>query len=229
MTEPPTFTSSLDTQALSGYLTRLLENYLPDGAEPMQPLEPIVREALARLEHCFSRIHRKYYTFESRVHFDHLNSDHMAAFLYFVSNSAFRTAGDTALATKLFYLNKAMHGIDLYFSVPMPDTFLLVHPVGTVIGAATYGDYLVVYQNCTIGADAGIYPTFGEGTVLYSRVSVLGNSTVGDNVVFAANSFVVNADVPANSLVVGQFPQHRALPNPTSVRERLFESAASAG
>jgi len=59
-----------------------------------------------------------------------------------------------------------MHGIDLFYSVPMPDVFMLVHPVGTVIGKANFSNYLVVYQNCTIGADTDVYPNFGEGIVL---------------------------------------------------------------
>ena len=104
-----------------------------------------------------------------------------------------------------------------------------MHPVGTVVGAATYGDYLVLYQNCTLGADAGVYPTLGEGVILYSRTSVLGRSVVGDNVVFAANSFLVNTDVPSDSLVVGQFPSHRIRGNSTPVRYRLFESPPNGG
>jgi serine O-acetyltransferase len=225
MATSSTFEASLAPTALAGYLERLLDNHLPDGADRPYSLEPIVAEALARTEHCFSRIHRKYYLQQGKIRFDHLNSDHMSAFLWFVGNSAWKLTGDTSIPTKLFYLNKIMNGIDLYFSVALPEVFLLVHPVGSVIGHATYGDYLVVYQNCTIGADAGVYPTFGEGTILFSRTSVLGNSTVGDNVVFAANSFILNSDISPDSMVVGQYPQHRVLPNPRSVRDRLFETA----
>ena len=225
----PIFTTSLTSAELAGYTSRLLENHLPDGKAVNLDLRSHVSVALDRLEYCFSRIRRKYYSVDGRVAFDHLNSDHMAAYLYFLGNTIWRENGDTDMSTRLFYLNKVMNGVDLYYSVPMPDIFLLVHPVGTVIGAATYGDYLVVYQNCTVGADSGVYPTFGEGTVLYSRTSVLGASVIGDNVVFAANSFIVNADIPSDSLVVGQFPTHRILPNGTSVRERLFEFAPKGG
>jgi serine O-acetyltransferase len=225
----PTFSTTLTPPELCGYVTRLVTNYLPDGAKSAIDLQPQVRAVLGRVEHCFSQINRKYYTLDNRVTFDHLNSDHMAAFLYFLGNTIWKSTGDTALPTRLFYLNKAMHGLDLYFSVALPEVFLLVHPVGTVIGNATYGNYFAIYQNCTTGADGGIYPTFGEGTIMYSRTSVLGNSTIGDDVVFAANSFVVNSDVPSSSLVVGQFPQHRLLVNTVPVRDRLFESAPKGG
>jgi serine O-acetyltransferase len=56
---------------------------------------------------------------------------------------------------------------------------------------------------------------------------VLGASRIGADVVFAANSFVVNADVPDHSIVVGQYPRHRILPNPESVRARIFDPVAT--
>ncbi len=227
MAQHSRFDTSLDSAALTRYLERLLEHYIPDGQPLPYSLEPHVTEGLRRLESCFAGIRRKYYTLDGHATFDHLNGDHMAAFLYLVGNSAWKSTGDSMIPTKLFMLNKAMHGLDLYFSVSLPEVFLLVHPVGSVIGNATYGNHLVIYQNCTVGADAGVYPTFGEGTILYSRVSVLGNSTIGDDVVFAANSFVVNADIPAHSVVVGQYPGHRSLENTQSVIERMFEPSGS--
>lgn len=227
MPAQPAFSSSLPAATLAGYVERLLASHLPDGIAAAYDLAPHVSTALERVEHSFSNIHRKYYEHRGAIHFDHLNGDHMAAFLYLLGNSAWTATGDSVIPTKLFYLNKIMHGLDLYFSVALPEIFLLVHPVGTVIGNASYGDYFVVYQNCTVGADNGVYPRFGEGTVLYSRSSVLGDCSVGDNVVFAANSFVVNSDVPADSIVVGQFPAQRHLPNPRSVRERIFDPAGA--
>ena len=129
------------------------------------------------------------------------------------------------IPTKLFSLNKALHGLDLFYSVRMPEVFLLVHPVGTVIGNADYRDYLVVYQNCTIGSEGGHYPHLGEGVVLNSRVSVIGDCTIGDNVVFGANSFILSTQIPSDSIVVGQYPAHRILPAGRPVRARFFDAA----
>jgi serine O-acetyltransferase len=219
------FSSSLDEVALTRYIERLLENMLPDG-EPLEySISEIVPEALERVEHCFLNIHRKYYAMGNRVEFNHLNSDHLATFLYFLSNSAWRMHGDGTVPTKIFYLNKILHGLDLYYSVQLPEIFLFSHPVGSVIGNAEYGNYLVIYQNCTIGAERGIYPRLGDGIVLYARSSVIGNCTVGSDVVFAANSFLVNTDVPDHSLVLGHYPQHRITPNTQTVRDRFFDRA----
>jgi serine O-acetyltransferase len=214
---------SLDQPEMTAYLERLLANHLPDGRGTEIDLGAAVAQAYDRVEHCFAGIRRKYYNVGGSIAFDHLNGDHMAAFLYFVANSAWQATGDTSTPTKLFGLNKIMHGLDLFYSVRMPEVFLLVHPVGSVIGNARYGEHLVVYQNCTVGADAGIYPTFGDGVILYSGVSVLGRSVIGDDVVFAARSFIVNADVPSHSVVVGQYPSHRTLENTRPVRQRVFE------
>lgn len=148
----------------------------------------------------------------------------MASFLWFLSSTVWRDDQNEELATRLSYLNKMMHGLDLFYSVPMPDVFLLVHPVGTVLGRASYSDYLVVYQNCTVGATADVYPTFGEGVALYSRSSVLGDCNVGSNVVFGANSLVIDTAVPDDTIVVGAHPAQRYLSNPMTVRMRCFET-----
>jgi serine O-acetyltransferase len=213
---------TLPRDDFEAYVARLIENHVPDQRMPPIPSAAFGR-ALDRVEHCFSRIERKYYKTGDRAVLDHLNGDHMASFLYFLANTVWRETGDAALPTRLFYANKIMHGLDLFYSVAMPNIFLLVHPLGTVLGNATYGDYLVVYQNCTVGAVTTVYPTFGVGTVLYSRTSVIGDCKVGNDVVFAANSFVLDCAVPDNSVVVGQHPAQRFLKNTVGVRARHFD------
>jgi serine O-acetyltransferase len=222
MSGTTSFHVSLSSTEFADYVSRLLDSHFPDGQPVAAHVTAHLDASLERTRIAFSNIHRKYYNDNGRVEFSHLNSDHMSAFLYLLGNTIYRAGGDIAVATKLFYLNKVMNGLDLYFSVSLPETFLLVHPVGSVIGNATYGDYLTIYQGCTVGADKGVYPTFGEGTILYSGVSVLGHTTVGDNVVFAANSFVINSEVPGNSVVTGQYPNHEVKPTSRSVQQRMF-------
>lgn len=215
--------TSLDSTELESYVLKLLAHYIPDSYRPNYSITPFLSKTMERIEKSFSKIQKKYYVKDGVSFFDHLNSDHFSAFLYFFSNTIWCEVGDSALPERLFYLNKIMNGIDLYYPVEMPETFLLVHPLGTVLGRACYGNYLAVYQNCTIGAVTDIYPRFGEGVILYSRSSVLGNCNIGNNVVFGANSLVIDCNVPDNSLVVGQYPNHRCLPNRISVRDRVFD------
>lgn len=214
---------SLPSQDLERYIRRLVANHLPDGAENIAIHPSHFQRALDRIEHCFNQICRKYYKQDDKAVFDHLNGDHMASFLYFLGNTIWQEGGDPSLSTRLFYLNKIMHGLDLFYSVKMPDIFLLVHPLGTVLGNATYSDYLVVYQNCTVGAVTDVYPKLGAGTILYSRSSVIGDCKCGEDVVFAANSFVVDTDIPASSIVVGQYPAQRTLGHQNPIRKRCFD------
>ena len=218
---------SLSSDALKAYVLALLAAHIPDGHYPSSLTDNLFSRALGRVEHSFSKIQRKYYNHPGGFCFDHLNADHMAALLYFLANTVWRESGDSALPVRLSYLNKMLHGLDLFYSVRMPDIFLLVHPLGTVLGNAEYSDYLVVYQGCTVGAVTSVYPKFGCGTILYSRVSVLGGCEVGDNVVFAANAQIVDVHVPADTLVLGHYPKQRFVPNMTSVRERCFDPIVS--
>ncbi len=213
----------IPAREFANYVARLLGQYFPDGSviDPI-PVN-IFEHALQRTEHCFSRINRKYYHLDGAITLDHLNGDHMASFLYFLANTLWRESGQDDLPTRLFYLNKVMHGLDLFYSVAMPDVFLLVHPLGTVLGNAKYSDYLVVYQNCTVGAVTATYPTFEGPAILCSRTSVIGNCRVGADTVFAANSSVLDTHIPAQSVVAGQYPANRILPNRQSVKERHFD------
>lgn len=216
---------SLPAERLADYVIELVRRQFPDGYTAPYALSPLQEKALSRLEYCFSHINRKYYRDEitGSPLFDHLNGDHFAAYLYFLGNTIWRETGDIELPTRLFYLNKCMHGLDLFYSVSMPDIFLLVHPLGTVVGNASFENFLVVYQNVTIGSDDnGVYPRLGKGTVLYAKSSVIGGCRMGDDVIVGANGFVLNCDVPAHSIVVGQFPNLRIVPSTQGVVERVF-------
>ncbi|HBI21997.1 MAG TPA: serine acetyltransferase, partial [Legionella sp.] len=165
---------SLEQPALIAYVAKQLDFFYPDGHDVMRHLSHIMPMVIKRMDHCFSHIHKKYYVEHGHASFHHLNSDHYAMFLYLLSNEAWRQ-GFTPLAEKAFLLNKALHGLDAFYSIALPDVFLLVHPVGTVLGNATYSDFFVVYQNVTVGSDVGgVYPCFGQSCVLYSKSSVIG-------------------------------------------------------
>ncbi len=220
--------TNLDSQLLKSYVCHQLNNIFPDSnlEHNLSMLDPkYMRIALERLERCFSAIKLKYYHQEGTAYFDHLNSDHYAMFLYLLANTVYKNHGPKELCTKLFYLNKVLHGVDAFYSINLPEIFLFVHPVGTILGNAVYDDYFIVYQNCTIGANQqGIYPVFSKGTVLYSKASVIGNCVIGSNVVFGANSLLIDTNIESNKLVVGSYPNHRVLTNSIDTKNNLFEN-----
>lgn len=109
-------------------------------------------------------------------------------------------------------MNKILHGVEWFYEVDLPPHFMVEHPIGSVLGRAEYGDYLFFYQGVTIGGnislkDGGVdYPVLGDHIVLYSNAKVLGNVHVGNHVIFSANSYVINEDIPNDSIVFGSSP-----------------------
>ena len=119
-----------------------------------------------------------------------------------------------------------MNSVDIFYTVELPAIFALAHPVGTVLGNATYQDYLYVYQNVVVGGifKDGInsYPKLGKGNVLYSHVSLIGNTHVGDNVIFGSNTFVQNKKIKSNSIVHGHYPNNKTKVLKDKVIDRYF-------
>ena len=198
------FSTSLSPRALATLAARQCNNLVPDGHDvSADDVMPGVEAALPRLEYCFSKVANKYFFDGDRSVFSHLHGDQYAMWLYFLSNSLWKAGGDPAICAKLFLLNKSMFACDIYYEVALPDIFLLVHPLGTVLGRGTYSDYFVAYQRCGVGSNHDIYPTFGKYVTLRPGSAVLGNSRLGDNIQIAAEGFVLDRDLPDNTLYIG--------------------------
>ena len=193
---------SIDQILLVQYVRRQLDQFFPDNL-PTDEIEAYIDDVLDRIVYCFSAINDKYYTKDSQTYFNHLNSDHYAMFLYFLSNTLYRNGADVRLCEKIFYLNKMLHGIDVFYSVELPEIFLFVHPLGTVLGRAKYSDYFLVYQNCTIGGNHDIYPVLGKHVSVYNKASIIGNCKIGDNCKIATNSLILDYDLIDDKIYIG--------------------------
>ena len=213
---------TLENEMLAKYVSTQLNNFFPDDnlTTPQQLLE-VINKAEERVFHCFSNIGKKYFYENGVTNFNHLISDQYCMYIYMLSNHIYQNGGDENLATKLYYLNKALHTVDIFYTSQLPEIFLLVHPVGTIIGRGNFSDYFIAYQGCTVGClNEGIFPTFEGKTILYANSKVLGNCTIGDNVCFASDASVVNEDIPSNKIVIGKSPKLIVRPNSKSVEER---------
>jgi serine O-acetyltransferase len=133
--------------------------------------------------------------------FDHYNALQYTTFLYLLANEQWRTRPRGALADRLFCLNRALNAIDLYYAVTMPEVFFVSHGLGTVLGKATYGERLVVFQNVTVGRVGEDRPVLGAGVVLYPGAAVTGSAVIGDNCVISAGTTVHGVEVPPNTVV----------------------------
>ena len=178
-----------------------------DGPSESQLLRLGVVNALPECQYCFERTPNKYYRRDNSVYFNPVHSGQYCIFLYFLAKSVLALKPDArTLADRLYYLNKALNGLDLFYEVQMPRVFLLDHPVGSVLGRALYGEFFSFSQNCTVGNNHGIYPTLGRNVSMMSGAKIVGKCTVGDNVILAANSFVKDTDIEGCSLVFGSSP-----------------------
>ena len=201
--------TSLSADALASLASRQLNALFPDGDEAHPAdLAPAVAGALARLEYCFSHIANKYFFDGRSVVFDHLHGDQYAMWLYLLANELFKRSGHAAVCKKLFLLNKALHGCDVFYEVELPSVFLLVHPLGTVLGRGRYADFLIAYQRVGIGSNHDTYPTLGRHLTLHPGSAVLGNATIGDNCSIAAESLLRDRDLPPNSVYIGNPRDH---------------------
>ena len=216
--------TSLNINNIFDLVLDQMRNFYPDR----QPVDnTLVRKALdialERLEVCFENIENDYYRRNQQPYFNHLHTDHWCSFLWFLSNQLHNISNHHRDAAKLFGLNKTLHGIDAFYSLELPDIFLFVHPIGTILGRAKYSNYLVIYQNVTVGGDMeNNYPEFGESIALMSKSSVIGSCIIGNDVWFSANSMIHKSNVPNNSIVFGTYPNNTIKTSKKSIKNKFF-------
>lgn len=171
-------------------------------------LKKCIRKALKRCEGSFGRVRNKYYQKNGRTFFNPFHTGQYATFLYFLSR-AVHGAGPSArsLADRIYALNKALHAVDLFYEVELPDIFFTDHPLGTVMGRARYGDHFAFAQNCTVGNNRGFYPVIGRNVRMLAGSKILGKCRIGDHVTLAADACVKDTDIPSGSVVFGQSPR----------------------
>jgi len=189
-------------------VARQLESlFVLDRGAELPTLSRGIDEALGRCEYCFSHTDNKYYHRGAEVYFNPFHSGQYSIFLYYLANSVFLEAQESnTLSDRIYSLNRCLSGVDLFYEVMLPRVFFLDHPLGSVIGRAVYGDFFGFAQQCTVGNNRGVYPTIGRNVRMKSGSKIVGDCTIGDDVIIAANSYVKDADVPSCSLVFGQSP-----------------------
>ena len=229
-TTNPVSLRHLDRDTLPRYVARQLGHFFPlpgsSDAALAADLAGPVAQALDRLGVCFAGIHRRKFQNASGPAFNPLHPDHYAMFLYLLANTLqamLQSQEGRDLAFRVYYLNKALHGVDVFPDVALPEVFQFMHATGTVIGNARFGGHFCIYQNCTVGSnEAGDYPDFGDGVVMYTGSRVIGRCRIGNNVVIGANALIIDRDVPDDTVAIAGELKVRLLPNTVPVMERRF-------
>jgi serine O-acetyltransferase len=187
----------INRAGLLDYLETQLNNFYPDGRSVRPLIDQYLDEALTRVLRCINGV----VIWDENV-FNYLHSSQYTLFLYYLANSIWRHSADRdGVCTKLFLLNKALNGIDCFYEIEMPDIFFIGHSVGIVLAKAQYSNYLVLYQNSTVGKNHGVAPVIGSGVVLYPNTAIIGRCRIGSGTVLSQGTSVINADTPENKTV----------------------------
>lgn len=107
------------------------------------------------------------------------------------------------------FLKKLMAKVRLILCCDVPARFRkeprihFHHCVGIVVSKkAIFNGEVHIWQNVTIGGVGGKYPRIGNNVFLMSNCCVIGDVTIGDNVIVGAGS-VVTKSLPSNCIAVG--------------------------
>lgn len=184
-------------ESLVAYTTAQCAAVVPDGREAAfrAAVDAHVDAALERLHRCINACAPW-----RMDEFNVLQSSQHTIYLYYLANTIWRQSGDTAAATRLFLMNKAFNGIDLFYEIAMPEVFYIGHSLGIVLAKATYGNHLVLYQNSTVGRHKDQIPVIGDRVVLYPNTAVVGRAVVEDDCVISQGTRVINKRVPKGSM-----------------------------
>jgi serine O-acetyltransferase len=188
---------SLSKSELISYVESQLGTFFPDG-KSIRGLDSVISNALQYLAACINSA--KLWT---PGHFSHLHSSQYCIFLYWLAREGFLNGLPRETCDKLFFLNKALNGIDLFYEIEMPQRFFIGHTNGIVLCKAEYGDKLVLYQNTTIGKNNGTAPVIGPCTIIYPHSSIVGACIIGENTTISHGCRLTDCSTRGNCLVFG--------------------------
>ena len=111
------------------------------------------------------------------------------------------------LGRLLSELARWVTGIEIHPGATIGRRLFIDHGMGVVIGETSeIGDDVLVYQGVTLGGtgkDSGKrHPTIGDGVVVGTGATILGNIRIGDHVKIGAGS-VVTHDIEPHSIAAG--------------------------
>lgn len=192
---------SLSKNDLKAYIAAQLNNIFPEKRRVILNDVSWFDIAVDRLDNCFKKVAFDRYNSGNQTFLNHLYSDHYLMFLWFLANTCWSESNDDRLASKFYYLNKALHAFDCMYDTALPDVFLVFHGTGTMLGKASYSDYFVALQGCTVGSHKGKYPVLGKGVSLTAHSSIVGDCSIGDRVSVSVHTTVFQRNVNSDTLL----------------------------
>jgi serine O-acetyltransferase len=194
--------TSLSIDELADYTSRQLNYFFPDkDTVNLMEYSDCIKLSLDKIENCYKQVTLKNYYNGSEVIFNHLHSDHYVMYIWYLANTIWKEKQHKNICNKLYYLNKSLHSLDCMFDTNLPDIFLIFHGSGTMLGKATYSDYFVVLQGCTVGMNKGKYPVMQKGVALTAHSALIGDCNVGELVTVSSYTCIIDKNIEANHVV----------------------------
>lgn len=188
-------------------LIKQLDSLYGIGDLEIAEIDSVYETVLESLAVAFRHTNNKYYHEGGVTKFNPLHVGQWTMFLYQIARNLYLSSSSNIdLCDKIYGLSKSVSSADIYYEIKMPKIWLIEHPQGSIMGRAEYSDYFFFMQGCTVGANGGNYPKLGKHVCMLSNSKVLGDCTVGDYVILAANSYIIDEDIPSYSIVFGQHP-----------------------
>ncbi|MDF2452218.1 MAG: serine acetyltransferase [Bacteroidota bacterium] len=152
----------------------------------------------------FQLDYNRYFLNEQSISLDKLLSrtELVGILLYRLSRYYFLSANEI-VAQQYALLGRFIAGFEIYYSAHIGSGLKINHGLGTVIGArVVIGNNALIHQGVTFGDKNSGRPVLKDNVTVYAGAKLLGNITVGNNSVIAANC-VCFTDVPDDSTAVG--------------------------
>ena len=204
---------------LIDYVSDQLAHFFPDRAgDARAPIASAFDDALDRLRPCV-QLNRVW----PEGGFRYLHSNQYATFLYLLANTLWKRGGAEHVCDKLYGLNKALNGLECFYTIELPRIFSICHSPGIVLAQATYADYLVLYQGVTVGRiDPASRPVLSEGVILFPHSAIIGACRVGPRTVVSLGHAVIDADTPGDCVVFSDRGELVFKPSKTDYLARFF-------
>lgn len=200
---------SISRAEICAYVAKQLNVFFPDKYIVKDEISKTIDITLDRLNFCFSHALSNRYNGTNGPIFNHLHADQYLMFLWYISNTVYKELSNTNISSKLYYLNKSLHGVDCMYDTKMPNIFLIFHGVGTMLGKAEYNDFFVALQGCTVGSHRGQYPVFGKGVALAANSSVIGDCKLGDRSTVATRTTLFKKQIKNDNTAFMNFETGR--------------------
>lgn len=197
---------------------------LPGMSSILVPYENLFYAIYDKIRHEHKKVFWRYYRSADGVPLvNPLNLEHLTRLLHPFMRRLHVAGAPDALVDSLFHIMRKDCNLNLFYRTEEIDQFFPLHALGSVIGYAEFGPFIAITQQCTIGHNNGRYPTIDGGLWMGPNSSILGQCKIGKNVKFAANSMVVDQDVPADTIVFGVGKDAYFKPNPADNRAALLD------